>query len=116
VAAVCATGTAALVLAALITVTIAIFPQKLPLFGPTTGNCPTCSSQPVVIPADLRHEYQVRFNIAEATGASVLGFLLFWAPILALCAGGLGAGLGVVRSAGAVPAHDRGAGPGRVGQ
>lgn len=95
-AAVCAAGTAALVLAALAMGTIAIYPQKLALFGPNDGTCPTCSSQPVVIPPGLRHEYQVGFSIADDASAERLGVLLFWVPILALFAGGLGAGLGQV--------------------
>ena len=95
-AAVYGTGTAVLVLAALTAVTIAISPQKVPLQtpAPTNGVCETCDPVHLTIPPNLRHEYWVGLSIAQAAGASGgTDWMLVVAPLLALFAGGLGAGL-----------------------
>ena len=95
-AAVCGTGTAVLVLAALTAVTIAISPQKVPLQtpAPTNGVCETCDPVHLTIPPNVRHDYWVGLSIAQAAGASGgTDWMLVIAPLLALVAGGLGAGL-----------------------
>jgi hypothetical protein len=96
-AAVCATGTAVLVLAALTAVTIAISPQKVPLQTPpppANGGCETCVPVNLTIPPNLRHEYWVGLSIAQAAGASGgTDWMLVIAPMFALFAGGLGAAL-----------------------
>jgi hypothetical protein len=95
-AAVCGTGTAVLVLAALTAVTIAISPQKVALQkpAPTNGVCETCDPVRLTIPPNLRQEYWVGLSIAQAAGASGgTDWMLVIAPMLALFAGGLGAGL-----------------------
>jgi hypothetical protein len=59
-AAVCATGTASLLLAAATAVTIAISPQGVPLHTPApppNGGCETCGPVYSAIPPDLRREY-----------------------------------------------------------
>jgi hypothetical protein len=95
-AAVCGTGTAVLVLAALTAVTIAISPQKVPLQtpAPTNGVCETCDPVHLTIPPHLRQEYWVGLSIAQAAGAEGgTDWMLVIAPLLALCAGGLGTSL-----------------------
>ena len=95
-AAVCGTGTAVLVLAALTAVTIAISPQKVPLQtpAPTNGVCETCDPAHLTIPPNLRQEYWVGLSIAQAAGAEGgTDWMLVIAPLLALFAGGLGTGL-----------------------
>jgi hypothetical protein len=95
-AAVCGTGTAVLVLAALTAVTIAISPQKVPLQtpAPTNGVCETCDPVHLTIPPNLRQEYWVGLSIAQAAGAEGgTDWMLVIAPLLALFAGGLGTGL-----------------------
>lgn len=95
-AAVCATGTAVLLLAALTAVTIAVSPQNVPLQTPAPANglCETCDPRSLTIPPDLRHEYWVGLSIAQAAGASGgPDWMLIIAPMLALFAGVLGTGL-----------------------
>jgi hypothetical protein len=95
-AAVCGTGTAVLVLAALTAVTIAISPQKVPLQtpAPTNGVCETCDPVHLTIPPNLRQEYWVGLSVAQAAGAEGgTDWMLVIAPLLALFAGGLGTGL-----------------------
>ena len=93
----CATGTAVLVLAVLTAVTIAIFPQKVPLQTPpppANGGCETCDPVNLTIPPNLRHEYWVGLSIAQAAGTSGgPDWMLVIAPMLALFAGGFGTGL-----------------------
>ncbi|MGA2010343.1 MAG: hypothetical protein ABSH51_07395 [Solirubrobacteraceae bacterium] len=94
-AAVCGTATAVLLLVALTTVAVALAPQRVPLQTPpppANGGCETCEPVNVVIPPDLRHEYWVGLSITQATVG--LNAALFFAPIFALLAGGVGAGLG----------------------
>jgi len=94
VAAVCATGTAALLVAALTAVTIAISPQSVPLHTPPpppNGGCETCGPVYRAIPPDLRHEYWVGLSIARAAAGP--DWMLAIAPMFALFAGALGTGL-----------------------
>jgi hypothetical protein len=95
--AVCATGTAVLLLAALTTVTISLAPQRVPLQTPPpppNGGCETCDPNSLVIPPDLRHEYWAGLSITQEN----LPFYaaLIAAPIFALFPAGLGAGLAEV--------------------
>ncbi|MBV9168303.1 MAG: hypothetical protein JO342_19365 [Solirubrobacterales bacterium] len=93
-AAVSATGTAVLVLAALTAVTIAISPQKVPLRTPPpppNGGCESCDPVNLTIPSDLRHEYWVGLSIASASRAP--DAMLVIGPMFALFAGVLGTGL-----------------------
>jgi hypothetical protein len=92
-AAICATGTAALMLAALITLTVALFPQRVPLQTPPppgNGGCETCEPVNLVIPAALRHEYWVQLSVDQAGGAV---FVVLAAPFLAVFFGAIGVGL-----------------------
>ncbi|MGO9899762.1 MAG: hypothetical protein ACLP0J_08735 [Solirubrobacteraceae bacterium] len=94
-AAVCATGTAALLLAALTTVTIALAPQRVPLQTPpppANGGCETCDPNNLVIPPGLRHEYWVGLSIAQADLPYYIA--LIFAPMFAVFGGGVGVGLG----------------------
>jgi hypothetical protein len=96
-AASCATATAALLVAVLTSVTIALFPHRVPLEGTPAagggpgagyiagGGCETCDPVNTVIPPGLRHEYWVEISVGQA-GMAPLAFLLF-APFV-------GAGLG----------------------
>ena len=95
-AACCAMATAALLLAVLTSVTIALFPHRVPLqLGPTGrgnsyiagGGCETCDPNDTVIPRGLRHEYWVELSVGQAGQMSFA--LLLLAPFL-------GAGLGAV--------------------
>ncbi|MGP0050566.1 MAG: hypothetical protein ACLPZR_17170 [Solirubrobacteraceae bacterium] len=92
--AVCATGTAVLLLAALTTVTIALAPQRVPLQTPQpprNGGCETCDPNSLVIPPGLRHEYWVGLSIAQENLPFDLA--LIFAPMFALFPGGIGVGL-----------------------
>ena len=95
--AVCATGTAVLLLAALTTVTIALAPQRVPLQTPPpppNGGCETCDPNSLVIPPGLRHEYWVGLSITQENLPFYLALIA--APIFALFPAGLGAGLAEV--------------------
>ncbi len=90
-AASCAMATAALLLAVLTSVTIALFPHRVPLQNdpppPAGGGCETCDPNDTVIPPGLRHEYLVELSVGQAGQMSFA--LLLFAPFL-------GAGLGAV--------------------
>ena len=90
-AACCAMATAALLLALLTSVTIALFPHRVPLQNnpppPAGGGCETCDPNDTVIPPGLRHEYLVELSVGQAGQMSFA--LLLLAPFL-------GAGLGAV--------------------
>jgi hypothetical protein len=93
-AASCATATAALLLAVLTSVTIALFPLRVPLQNnpppPPGGGCETCDPNDTVIPPGLRHEYWVEISVGQAGQA----------PLAALLIGPfLGAGLGALAGA-----------------
>jgi hypothetical protein len=93
-AAVCATGTATLLLAALAAVTIAISPEKVPLHMPPPppgGGCESCDPVNLTIPPSLRHEYWIGLSIAAASREP--DAMLIIAPMFALLAGALGTGL-----------------------
>ena len=95
--AVCATGTAVLLLAALTTVTIALTPQKVPLQTPPpppNGACETCDPNSLVIPTGLRHEYWVGLSITQENLPFYLALIV--APMIAMFPAGLGAGLAEV--------------------
>jgi len=90
--AVCAAGTAVLLLAALTTVTIALAPQRVPLQSPPpNGGCETCDPVNLVIPPALRHEYWVGLSITQENLPFYLALLA--APMFALFPAGLGVGL-----------------------
>jgi hypothetical protein len=93
-AATCATATAALLLAVLTSVTIALFPLRVPLQNnpppPPGGGCETCDPNDTVIPPGLRHEYWVEISVGQA-GQTPLAALLI-GPFL-------GAGLGALAGA-----------------
>ena len=94
-AAVCATGTATLLLAALTTATIALAPNRVPLQTPpppANGGCETCSPNSLVIPPGLRHEYWVGLSITQANLPFYVA--LFVTPMFALLVGGVGVGIG----------------------
>ena len=91
-AATCATATAALLLAVLTSVTIALFPHRVPLEypgPPPNGGCETCDPNSVVIPPGLRHEYWVELSVGQA-GSAVYA-ALFLAPLLGTAFGAAGA-------------------------
>jgi hypothetical protein len=91
--AICATGTAALMLAALTTLTVALFPQRVPLQTPpppANGGCETCEPVSLVIPVGLRHEYWVDLSVDQAGGAV---FIVLAAPFLTVFFGAIGVGL-----------------------
>ena len=93
-AAVCATGTAVLLLAALAAVTIAISPQSVPRHMPPPppgGGCESCDPVNLTIPPDLRREYWVGLSIAAASRGP--DAMLVITPIFALFAGAVGTGL-----------------------
>ncbi len=93
--AVCATGTATLLLAALTTATIALAPNRVPLQTPpppANGGCETCYLNNLVIPPGLRHEYWVGLSITQANLPYYIALL--FTPVFALLAGGVGVGLG----------------------
>jgi hypothetical protein len=96
----CAMATAALGLAALTSVTIALFPHQVPLqtTGAGGGNsyiagggCETCAPVNTVIPKGLRHEYLVEISVGQA-GSGPLGAVLI-APFLGAGLGAIGGGL-----------------------
>jgi hypothetical protein len=92
--AVCATGTAVLLLAALTTVTIALAPQRVPLQTPPpprNGGCETCDPNSLVIPPGLRHEYWVGLSIAQESLPFYIALIA--APMFALFPAGVGVGL-----------------------
>ncbi len=92
-AAICTTGTAALMFAAIATVSIALFPQRVPLQTPppaANGGCETCQPASVVIPPSLRHEYWVELSIDQAGGAETV---VIFAPFIGVLLGAAGIGL-----------------------
>ena len=101
-AASCATATAALMLAALTSVMIALFPHQVPLtkgpYTPTTGICPTCASHSAVIPPGLRHEYWVEISVGHTDIAAYATLLI--APFLGAGLGAIGGGLASGRGRG----------------
>jgi hypothetical protein len=92
VAATCTMATAALLLSVLMSITIALFPHRVPLQTdvPRGGGCETCNPDNTVIPVGLRHEYLVDLSIGQA--GSGTGLVLFAAALF-------GAGLGPIGSA-----------------
>ena len=97
-AAICGTATAALLLAALTSVTIALFSHHVPLESPpppSGGGCETCDPNSVVIPPGLRHEYWVELSVGQA-GQPVVDTALLIAPLLGAGLGALGGGLGAL--------------------
>lgn len=93
--AICATGTAALLLAALTSITIALFPQDVRLQTPpppANGGCETCTHNSIVIPPDLRHEYWVELSVGQADLTAYSVLLL--APFFGAALGALGGALG----------------------
>jgi hypothetical protein len=90
-AASCATATAALLLAALTSITIALIPSHVPLQNPPPppgGGCETCDPSTTVIPPGLRHEYWVELSVGQAGQAALAALLL--APLLGAGLGALG--------------------------
>jgi hypothetical protein len=94
-AASCATATAALLLVVLTSVTIALFPHRVPLQDnpppPPGGGCETCDPNNTMIPPGLRHEYWVELSVGQA-GQTPLAALLI-GPLLGAGLGALGGGL-----------------------
>ena len=108
-AASCAAATAALLLAALTSVTIALFPRQVPLQSAPPDNggaCPTCDQSTTVIPPGLRHEYLTEMRVGQAGGTPMAALLI--APFLGAWLGVVGGGLartspGAIRRAGGGP-------------
>ncbi len=93
-AASCAMAAAALLLAVLTSVTIALFPQHVPLQFPPPppgGGCETCNPNQVVIPPGLRHEYWVELSVGQADMAPLAALMI--APFFGAWLGILGGGL-----------------------
>jgi hypothetical protein len=94
-AACCAMATAALLLAVLTSVTIALFPHRVPLQDnpppPAGGGCETCDPNDTVIPPGLRHEYWVELSVGQA-GQTPFALLLL-TPFLGAGLGALAGGL-----------------------
>ena len=91
-AAACATATASLLLAVLTSVTIALFPHRVPLEypgPPANGGCETCDPNSVVIPPGSRHEYWVEISVGQAGMAPYVA--LIFAPLLGAAFGAAGA-------------------------
>lgn len=103
-----ATAAAALILAFLTSVTIALFPHRVPLAQEpfTQGACPTCARDDITIPVALRAEYKHEISVGQA-GQSPFAFLLA-APIIAIVLGGIAA---TAASAGLPRADPSGARP-----
>jgi hypothetical protein len=94
VAASCAVATAALLLAVLTSVTIALFPQHVPLQTPPPpagGGCETCDPNRTVIPPGLRHEYWAEISVGQAGMAPLAALMI--APFFGAWLGVLGGGL-----------------------
>lgn len=90
IAVVCAVATAAVLLVAITTASIALFPQRVPLQTPpppANGGCETCDPNNLVIPPGLRHEYWVELSVDQAGGAA---FVLLAAPFLCVSLGAIG--------------------------
>jgi hypothetical protein len=94
VAASCAMAAAALLLAVLTSVTIALFPQHVPLQTPpppSGGGCETCDPNRTVIPPGLRHEYWAEISVGQAGMAPLEALMI--APFFGAWLGVLGGGL-----------------------
>src|SRR5215470_2042230 len=105
-----ATAAAALILAFLTSVTIALFPHRVPLSQDplTQGACPTCSRDGIVVPVALRAEYKYELSVGQS-GQTPFALLLP-APIIGIFLGGVAA----TAACGGVPREDPpGARPGR---
>ncbi|HEY3981618.1 MAG TPA: DUF1707 domain-containing protein [Streptosporangiaceae bacterium] len=93
-AAACAMAAAALLLAVLTSVTVALFPQRVPLQmpGPAPGGgCETCDPNQVVIPPGLRREYCADLSVGQADMAPLAALMI--APLFGAWIGVLGAAL-----------------------
>src|SRR5690242_3804536 len=86
-----ATAAAALILAFLTSVTIALFPHRVPLSQDplTQGACPTCYRDGAVVPVALRAEYRYEISVGQS-GQTPFAFLLA-APIIGIALGGIAA-------------------------
>ena len=86
-----ATAAAALILAFLTSVTIALFPHRVPLSQDplTQGACPTCYGDGTVVPVALRAEYRYEISVGQS-GQTPFAFLLP-APIIGIVLGGVAA-------------------------
>lgn len=90
VAAACAMGTAAMLIALVTSAAIALYPHRVPLQGqapPANGGCETCDPNQTVIPVRYRHQYYVDISIGQAGMVPFAALLIM--PIL-------GAGLGAI--------------------
>jgi hypothetical protein len=114
-AACAAMAAAALLLAVLSSVTIVLFPHRVPLAQDPRhpGACPTCSRDGTTIPVALRAEYKHEISVGQAGQAPFV--YLLWAPFIGIFLGGVtaaAAAAGLPRSA---PARAR-PGPGDDGR
>ena len=104
VAAIAAVASAALVVSVLTMVTIALFPQQVPLEGSRAagggpdaryiarGGCETCWPDDRQVPRRLRHEYWVELSVSQAGGLDFPSLLL--GPVIGVGIGAFAAGLG----------------------
>jgi hypothetical protein len=97
----CGATAAALILAFLTSVTIALFPHRVPLSQEplALGGCPTCARGDITIPVALRAEYRHEISVGHS-GQSPFAFLLL-APIIGVVLGGVAAAI----ACGGVPAR-----------
>ena len=105
-----ATAAAALILAFLTSVTIALFPHRVPLAQEpfTQGAWPGCFRDNITIPVALRPGYKHEISVGQA-GQTLFAFLLV-APIIGLFVGSVAATI----ACGGIPREDpAGARPGR---
>lgn len=86
-----ALAAAAFLLAVLSSVTVVLFPHRVPLAQDprTPGACPTCARDDVTIPVALRAEYKHEISVGQASQAPFV--YLLWAPFIGIMFGGLAA-------------------------
>jgi len=97
-----ATAAAALILAFLTSVTIALFPHRVPLAQEpfNQGACPTCARDDTTIPVALRAEYKHEISVGQ-TGQTAFALMMV-APVIGIVIGGVAA----TAACGGVPRED----------
>jgi hypothetical protein len=72
----CAMATAAMLVALFTSLTIALRPDGVPQQPVGDGICHNCEPPTIVIPPNLRHEYEAEGSVGHAGGSTLLALLI----------------------------------------
>ena len=87
----CAMAVAAMLVAVLTSLTIALRPGDVPRQPAGDGICHNCEPPTIVVPSNLRQEYQAESDVAHAGGSTLLALLVVPLVGAAIAAGRAGA-------------------------